>query len=38
VDSAIKLLNDELTYYEHLTKHLKALAELEPFIGVELTR
>ncbi len=38
IDSAIKLLNDELTYYEHLTKYLKALAELEPFIGVELTR
>jgi outer membrane protein TolC len=38
VDSSIKLLNDELTYYEHLTKYLKALAELEPLIGVELTR
>jgi outer membrane protein TolC len=38
IDSAIKLLNDELTYYEHLTKYLKALAELEPLIGVELTR
>ncbi len=38
VDSSIKLLNDEITYYEHLTKYLKALAELEPLIGVELTR
>jgi cobalt-zinc-cadmium efflux system outer membrane protein len=38
IDSSIKLLNDELTYYEHLTKYLKALAELEPFIGVELTQ
>ncbi|HKX32178.1 MAG TPA: TolC family protein [Blastocatellia bacterium] len=37
-DSVIKLLNDELTYYEHLTKYLKALAELEPFVGAELTR
>jgi len=37
VDSSIKLLNDELTYYEHLTKYLKALAELEPLVGVELT-
>jgi len=38
VDSSIKLLNDEITYYEHLTKYLKALAELEPLIGVELTQ
>jgi outer membrane protein TolC len=38
VDGAIKLLNDELSYYEHLTKYLKALAELEPLIGMELTR
>ncbi len=38
VDSTIKLLNDELTYYEHLTKYLKALAEMEPLIGAELTR
>jgi outer membrane protein, heavy metal efflux system len=37
-DSVIKLLNDELTYYEHLTRYLKALAELEPFVGAELTR
>jgi outer membrane protein, heavy metal efflux system len=38
VDVAIKLLNDELSYHEHLTRYLKALAELEPLIGVELTR
>lgn len=38
IDSSIKLLNDELTYYEHLTKYLKALAEMEPLVGVELTR
>jgi outer membrane protein, heavy metal efflux system len=37
VDGAVKLLNDELSYHEHLTRYLKALAELEPLIGVELT-
>ncbi len=38
IDSLIKLLEDELSYYEHLTNYQKALAELEPFVGVELTR
>ena len=38
IDSLIKLVNDELSYYEHLTNYQKALARLEPFVGVELTR
>lgn len=37
IDSLIKLLNDELSYYEHLTSYQKALAALEPLAGVELT-
>lgn len=38
IDSLIKLLNDELRYYEHLTNYQKSLARLEPLVGVELTR
>lgn len=38
IDSLIKLVDDELRYYEHLTNYQKALARLEPLVGVELTR
>lgn len=38
IDSLIKLVDDELRYYEHLTSYQKALARLEPLVGVELTR
>ena len=38
IDSLIKLLNDELSYYEHLTNYQKSLARLEPFVGMELTQ
>lgn len=38
IDSLIKLLEDELSYYEHVTNYQKALAALEPLVGVELTR
>ena len=38
IDSLTKLLNDELSYYEHLANHQKALARLEPFVGIELIR
>ncbi|MFQ5738745.1 MAG: TolC family protein [Acidobacteriota bacterium] len=37
IDSLTKLLDDELRYYEHLTNYQKALARLEPLVGVELT-
>lgn len=38
VDSLIKLNNDEIRYFEHLTNYQKALARLEPFVGVELVQ
>lgn len=38
VDGLLKLVDDELAYYEHLANYQKALAQLEPLVGVELTR
>lgn len=38
IDSVIKLLNDELTYYEQLAEYKKALAQLELLVGIELTK
>ena len=38
IDSLMKLVDDELRYYEHLTNYQKSLARLEPFVGMELTR
>jgi len=38
IDSLLKLVNDEIRYYEYLTNFQKALARLEPIVGVELTR
>jgi hypothetical protein len=32
------LLDYELKYYEVLTDYQKALAQLEPFVGIELTK
>lgn len=37
IDSWLKLLTDELSYYEHLANYQKALAQLEPLVGLELT-
>ena len=36
LNNAITLLNYEMQYYQELTKHEQALAELEPLVGVEL--
>jgi outer membrane protein TolC len=36
LNNSITLLNYEMQYYEQLTKHEQALAELEPLVGVEL--
>ena len=38
VDSVVTLLEYQLKYYESLTDFQKALAQLEPFVGVELTK
>lgn len=38
VDGLLKLVDDELAYYQHLANYQKALAQLEPLVGVELTR
>lgn len=38
LDSLMKLLNDELSYWENLSKYQQALAQLEPLVGVELTK
>jgi len=38
LDNLITLLDYELKYHESLTDYQKALAQLEPFVGVELTR
>ena len=38
VDSTLTLLEYELKQYEALTDYQKALAQLEPLVGVELTR
>jgi outer membrane protein TolC len=38
VDSVVTLLEYQLKYYETLTEFQKALAQLEPFVGIELTK
>jgi len=38
VDSVVTLLEYQIKYYESLTDFQKALAQLEPFVGIELTR
>ena len=38
MDSLLKLVSDEIRYYEHLTNYQKALARMEPMVGTELTR
>jgi len=38
IDNLVTLLDYELKYYEVLIDYQKALAQLEPFVGVELTR
>ncbi len=38
IDSLLKLVNDEIRYYDYLTNFQKALARLEPIVGMELTR
>lgn len=38
IDNLVTLLEYELKYYEVLTDFQKALAQLEPLVGVELTR
>lgn len=38
VDGLLKLVDDELAYYQHLANYQKALARLEPLVGMELTR
>ena len=38
VDSVVTLLEYQLKYYEALTEFQKALAQLEPFVGIELTK
>jgi len=38
IDNLVTLLDYELKYYEVLTDFQQALAQLEPFVGVELTR
>ena len=38
VDSTVALLEYELKYYESITDFQKALAQMEPIVGVDLTR
>jgi outer membrane protein TolC len=38
MDNLVTLLESELKYYEVLTDFQKALARLEPLVGIELTR
>jgi outer membrane protein TolC len=38
IDNLVTLLEYELKYYEVLVDYQKALAQLEPFVGVELTQ
>jgi outer membrane protein TolC len=38
IDNLMTLLDYELKYYEVLTDYQKALAQLEPFVGIELTK
>jgi outer membrane protein TolC len=33
-----RVLNYELAYYEQLAEYQKALAQLEPFVGIELAK
>ena len=37
MDSLLKLVGDEIRYYEHLTNYQKALARMEPMVGAQLT-
>jgi outer membrane protein TolC len=36
LNNSVTLLNYEMQYYQELTKHEQALAELEPLVGIEL--
>ena len=38
LSNAVTLLNYETQYYQELVRHEQALAELEPLVGLELTR
>ncbi|MEO0250489.1 MAG: TolC family protein, partial [candidate division WOR-3 bacterium] len=38
IDNLVTLLDYEMKYYEVLIDYQKALAQLEPFVGIELTR
>ena len=38
ITSLMQLSNDEIRYYEYLTRFQKALARIEPLVGEELTR
>lgn len=38
ITSLMQLSNDEIRYYEYLTRFQKALARMEPLVGEELTR
>lgn len=38
LDSLMKLLNDELNYWENLVNYQKALVQIELFVGTRLTR
>jgi outer membrane protein TolC len=38
IDNLVTLLDYELKYYEVLIDYQKALAQLEPFVGIELTQ
>ena len=38
LNNAVTLLNYETQYYQELVRHEQALAELEPLVGMELTR
>ena len=38
LSNAVTLLNYETQYYQELVRHEQALAELEPLVGMELTR
>jgi outer membrane protein, heavy metal efflux system len=37
IDSLVTLLDNELKYYEVLTEFHKALARMEPYVGIQLT-
>ncbi|HMW02949.1 MAG TPA: TolC family protein, partial [Acidobacteriota bacterium] len=38
LDNLVTLLNYQLSYYEQLSNEKKALASMEPYLGMELTR